>query len=361
MHDTVSLYLNNTIGAPAGSFESRLAISLLVLLSSFIIATIVDFLFKRVFIYYTSKTKLESDSLFVGVLRKPVYLTIIIIGIFFSLHCTDLTTAYVAIFDGIGLTLMCIIWIITLIKINKILFEKVFPHLTRKTETHTDDELLPLFKGMVNVALVFIGALAILSLIWNINVTPLFASAGIAGIAVAFAAQDSIAQLFGGISIYFDQPFKKGDRIQLDSGEIGIVHEVGIRSTRIMNLYNNMIIIPNSTIANSKIINYTSPQSNMLVEMAIGVAYGSNVKKVKSVLYSIIRSNDLILKYPEPSVRFMDHGDSSLNFSLYMWIKIPSDKIAVIDMVNSQISEEFEKEGIGIPFPTRTLYIKNEE
>jgi MscS family membrane protein len=361
MNDTVSLYLNSMIGTPAGSFESRLAMALLILLSSIVIAAIVDFLFKRVFLYYTSKTKLESDSLIVSALRKPLYMTVIIIGIFFSLHYTDLTTTYMAILDGIGLTLLSVIWVITLIKINKILFEKVFPHLTRKTETQVDDELLPLFKGIINVSLVFIGALAILNVIWNINVTPLFASAGIAGIAVAFAAQDSIAQLFGGISIYFDQPFKKGDRIELDSGEVGIVHEVGIRSTRIMNLYNNMIIIPNKIIANSKIINYTSPQSNMLVKMTIGVAYGSDVEKVRSVLYDIIRSNDLVLKYPESSVRFNEYGDFSLDFGLYMWIRSPSDKIKLIDMINSRIADSFEKEGIEIPFPTRTLYIKNGE
>ena len=360
MNDTVSLYLNNVIGTPAGSFESRLAISLLILFSSIVIAAIVDFLFKRVFLYYASRTKLDFDDLIAGALRKPLYLTVIVIGMFFSLHYTDLTTTYIVILDGIGLTLLCVIWVIALIKINKIFFEKVFPHLTHKTDTQIDDELLPLFKGIINIALVFIGTLAVLNVIWNINVTPLFASAGIAGIAVAFAAQDSIAQLFGGISIYFDQPFKKGDRIELESGEVGIVHEVGIRSTRIMNLYNNMIIIPNKMIANSKIINYTSPQSNMLVKMTMGVAYGSDVEKVRNVLYDIIKSNDLVLKYPEPSVRFSEYGDSSLDFGLYMWIKSPSDRIKLIDMVNSRIAEEFEKKGIEIPFPTRTLYIKNE-
>ncbi|MGB3908831.1 MAG: mechanosensitive ion channel family protein [Methanomethylovorans sp.] len=361
MNDKASLYLNNLLGTPAGSFESRLAISLAIMFLSIVIATIADFLFKRGFLYYTAKTKFESGPLIVDALRKPMYLTIIINGMFFSLHYTGLTTIYMTIFDGIGLTLLCIIWMITLIRINKILFDKVFPHLTRKTETRVDDELLPLFKGIINAALVFIGALTILNVIWNINVTPLFASAGIASIAVAFAAQDSIAQFFGGISIYFDQPFIKGDRIELESGEIGIVHEVGIRTTRIMNLYNNMIIIPNSIIANSKIINYTSPQSIMMVKTTVGVAYGSDVEKVKKVLYAIIRDIDLVLDDPAAAVRLENYGDSSLNFGIYMWIKSPSDKMKLIDTVNSQISEEFKKESIEIPFPTRTLYIKRTE
>lgn len=121
-----------------------------------------------------------------------------------------------------------------------------------------------------------------------------------------------------------------------------------------------MIIIPNSIIANSKIINYTSPESSMLVKTNISVAYGSDVEKVKSALYKTIYSIDLVLKEPAPAVRFNEYGDSSLDFGLYMWIKDPSDKIKLIDLVNSRIAEEFKKEGIEIPFPTRTLYIKKE-
>lgn len=208
MNDTVSLYLNDVLSTQAGSFESRAAIALFIILSSIVIATIIDFFFKRVLLYYTSKTRLEFDGLIVGILRKPLYLTVLISGIFFSLHYTDFINNYEFIIGGIGLTLLFIIWIIALIRINIIIFDKVLPHLTRKTETQIYDELLPLLKGIANIAIVFLGFLAILNVIWGINVTPLFASAGIAGIAVAFAAQESIAQLFGGISIYFDQPFK---------------------------------------------------------------------------------------------------------------------------------------------------------
>lgn len=360
MNDTVSLYLNNMLGTPAGSLESRLAMAVFIFLSSIIIAAIIDFLFKNVFMYYASKTKFEFDDLIIAALRKPLYLTVIITGTAFSLYYTNFSNNYEYIIDSLGLTALFVIWIVALLRINKILFEKVFPLITSKTETQLDDELLPLFKGIMNIVIVFVGILAILNLIWGINVTPLFASAGIAGIAVAFAAQDSIAQLFGGISIYFDQPFKRGDRIELESGEIGIVHEVGIRTTRIMNLYNNMIIIPNSVIANSKIINYTSPQSIMVVKMTMGVAYGSDVEKVREVLYSIMQDIDLVLDDPTATVRLENYGDSSLDFALYMWIRNPADKIKLIDMVNSNINEEFAKEGIEIPFPTRTLFIKNE-
>ncbi|MDW7732154.1 MAG: mechanosensitive ion channel, partial [Methanolobus sp.] len=184
---------------------------------------------------------------------------------------------------------------------------------------------------------------------------PLFASAGLVGLAVAFAAQDSIAQIFGGISIYFDKPFKLGDRIEIDGGEIGIVQEIGIRSTRIMNLYNNMIVIPNSIIANSRIVNYTSPEATMMVKVTIGVAYGSDVEKVRSVLFGIAHSIDVVLDDPAPYVRFDNHGDFSLDFAIIMWVRNPGEKFTVIDRVNTMIDLEFKKEGIEIPFPTHTI------
>ena len=197
--------------------------------------------------------------------------------------------------------------------------------------------------------------LGILKGIWDLDIGPLFASAGIAGLAIAFAAKDSIAQLFGGISIYFDQPFKLGDRIEIDGGEIGIVQDIGIRSTRIMNLYNNMIVVPNSIIANSRILNYTSPEATMMVKVTIGVAYGSDVANVKKVLYGIAESIDVILDDPQPYVRFDNHGDFSLDFALIMWVETPGEKFIVIDQVNTMINEQFEKEGIDIPFPTHTI------
>ncbi|MGM0771591.1 MAG: mechanosensitive ion channel family protein [Halobacteriota archaeon] len=354
-NETVSMYAQQTFGSLFGSIEYKLAVAALILLSSVIIAYLIDVVFKKVVLHYTSRTRFEIDDLVIRALKRPIYYTVILMGAFLALSIVVGAESNLWIFNDILLTILALVWIFTLISLNRILFDNVLPSVVKKTETKVDDEVLPLLKGLSDIVIGLIGIGLILEGVWGVNVVPLFASAGIVGIAIAFAAKDAISQFFGGLSIYYDKPFKNGDRIEIGEGQIGIVEEVGIRSTRILDLYNNMIIIPNSIIANNKVINYTSPQPHMMLKIMIGVVYGSDVAKVKRVLMDIARSIDLVLDYPEPSVRFDNHGDFSLDFALILWVKYPSDKFSVINEVNTLIDSEFRKEEIDIPFPTYTI------
>lgn len=355
LNDTIPRYISALEVHQKGIFESDLVMAVSILVASVVLSFIADILFGKVLMHYACKTRYECDNLIVAAFKKPIYYTFILFGFFIAAELVYPGNEVVEFISGIFFTLLGVVWVISLLQINKILFRHVFTHLVKKTDTTMDDELLPLFKNIVSVLIVFFGFLAILRGIWDLNVTPLFASAGLAGIALALAAQDSISQLFGGVSIYFDQPFRVGDRIEIDGGEIGIVQEIGVRSTRLINLYNNMIVIPNSTIANSKIINYTSPEPTMMVKIPIGVTYGSDVEKVKMVLREIAQSIDLVLPIPAPYARFENHSDFSLDFALIIWIRNPGDKFTVIDGVNTLINRRFKEEGIEIPFPTRTL------
>ncbi|WP_440953513.1 mechanosensitive ion channel family protein [Methanococcoides sp. FTZ1] len=357
-NETVSMYAEQTFGSLFGSIEYKLIVAILILFSSMILAYLVDIVFKKVVLHYTSRTRFEIDDLIMHAIKRPIYYTVILLGAFLALSVIGGAESYLGIFNDILLTILSLVWIFTLISLNRILFDNVLPSVVKKTETKVDDEVLPLLKGLSDLVIGLIGIGIILEGVWGVNVIPLFASAGIVGIAIAFAAKDAISQFFGGLSIYYDKPFKNGDRIEIGEGQIGIVEEVGIRSTRILDLYNNMIIIPNSIIANNKVINYTSPQSQMMVKITIGVAYGSDVAKVKRVLMDIARSIDLVLDHPEPSVRFDNHGNFSLDFALILWVRYPSDKFSVINEVNTLIDSEFRKEGIEIPFPTYTILNK---
>jgi small-conductance mechanosensitive channel len=355
LNETIPRYIVALIGPQRGVFESDLVMAVSILVASVVLAFIVDLLFGKVLLHYTCKTRYECDDLIVAAARKPIYYTFMIFGFFVAAQVVYPGNEVVEFVSGIFFTLLGVVWVISLLQINKILFRHVFTHLVKRTDTTMDDELLPLFKNLVSVLIIFFGFLAILRGVWDLNVTPLFASAGLAGLALAFAAQDSISQLFGGVSIYFDQPFKIGDRIEIDGGEIGIVQDIGIRSTRLINMYNNMIVIPNSIIANSRIVNYTSPEPTMMVKIPIGVTYGSDVEKVKKVLREIALSVEQVLETPAPYARFENHSDFSLDFALIVWIKNPGDKFTVIDRVNTLINRRFGEEGIEIPFPTRTL------
>jgi Small-conductance mechanosensitive channel len=359
LNETIPLYINKFVSSQSGIFGSDIAAAAIVLVASVVIAFIADILFEKFFLHYAAKTKYDCDDLIVKALKKPIFYTISFVGAFIAAEIIFPGNVAVEVIMGLLLTALGIVWIMALLRIDRILFKHVFSSIVKRTDSKMDDELLPLFKNIIDVLIVFFGILAILKGVWDADILPLFASAGIVGLAIAFAAQDTISQFFGGISIYFDQPFKKGDRIEIDDGEIGIVEEVGIRSTRIKNLYNNMIVIPNSIIANSKVTNYTSPEETMMVKVTIGVAYGSDVQKVKDILTAIAKCTDFVLDDPAPYVRFDNHGDFSLDFAIIMWVTHPGEKFTVIDQVNTKINAEFEKEGIEIPFPVRTIIRQN--
>jgi MscS family membrane protein len=359
LNETIPLYINKFVSSQLGVLGSDIAAATIVIVASVILAFIADLVFERIFLHYAAKTKYDCDDLIVKALTKPIFYTVSFIGAFIAAEILFPGNFAVEVVMGLLLTVLGIVWILALLRIDKILFKHVFSSLVRKTDSKMDDELLPLFKNIIDVLIVFFGFLAILKGVWDADILPLFASAGIVGLAVAFAAQDTISQFFGGISIYFDQPFKPGDRIEIDDGEIGIVQEVGLRSTRIKNLENNMIVIPNSIIANSKVTNYTSPEESMLVKVTIGVEYGSDVQMVKDILTRIAQSVDSVLDDPSPYVRFDNHGDFSLDFAIVMWVTHPGEKFSVINEVNTKINAEFVKAGIEIPFPVRTIIRQN--
>jgi small-conductance mechanosensitive channel len=204
------------------------------------------------------------------------------------------------------------------------------------------------------------GLMFILS-IWNINITPVLASAGIVGVAVALAAKDTLANFFGGVSIFFDRPYKVGDYIVLDTGERGEVVEIGIRSTRIKTRDDILISVPNSILANTKVINESAPVPKFRIRVATAVAYGSDIGLVEKTFLEIAGANSNVLEEPSPRVRFRTFGDSSLNFELLCWAKEPALRGLTVHELNSAIYTTFKEKGITIPFPQRDVHLYRDE
>ena len=219
-------------------------------------------------------------------------------------------------------------------------------------------EMIRLVENLARLVAIVGGAFLFLS-VWEIDVTPLLASAGIAGVAVALAAKETLANLFGGISLMLDQPFKTGDYIILDSGERGEVREIGLRSTRVWSRDDIMISIPNSIITNSKIVNESAPLPSFRVRIKIGVAYGSDIDLVQKVLLEVARKNKTVVQIPEPRVRFRNFGDSSLDFELLCWGRSPEQKGFLVHQLNCEVYEAFNEAGISIPFPQRDVHLFN--
>tara|TARA_Y100000758_G_scaffold24630_1_gene16604 strand:+ start:213 stop:854 length:642 start_codon:yes stop_codon:yes gene_type:complete len=195
---------------------------------------------------------------------------------------------------------------------------------------------------------------------WGVNVTGWLASTTIVAMVVALAAKDTVANLFAGFFIMADTPYKTGDYINLDGGERGWVKTIGLRSTRIMTRDDIEITIPNSLIANSKIINESGGGAEKeRLRINISVAYGTDIDKVREVLVKISQSSENVCTSPDPRVRFRSFGDSGLIFQLLFWIEKPKDRGRIIDEINSNIYKKFNEENIEIPYPQRTLHVKN--
>ncbi|MCL5124478.1 MAG: mechanosensitive ion channel family protein [Deltaproteobacteria bacterium] len=219
-----------------------------------------------------------------------------------------------------------------------------------------DTQLIRL--GFQIMALIIIGILAIdfgarLGLPTYSMVTGL----GIGGLAVALAGREALSNLIGTIMIILDQPFKPGDYIELGNSEHGTVTEVGFRSTRIRTRDGVLISIPNSTVANMKIVNQSAPVTVSRVHVPVGVAYGSDPEEVEEALLTVAAKCEHVTSDPPPSVRFLGFGDSSLNFSLLCWIELPEFRGRAISKLNLAIYTEFQKRGIVMPFPQRDVHV----
>lgn len=350
--------LNQMLGAYTGITIASYIIAIFILVVFFILAQITNFLFNKVFKMLTAKTKTEVDDKIMKILNMPIFYSVVLMGVYQSFSYIGVLASYSDNFFKIINSLVVIIWIYAIAKLVNLIISELGFRFAAKTKSTLDDELMPLFQKLSNIMIYFAGIMILLKM-WNIDITPLLASAGIMGFVIAFAAQDTLSHLFGGISIYFDKPFKVGNRIQLESGEIGNVLEIGIRSTKIKTFDETVIVIPNSTIASSKIINYNQPESKIKNKIKIGVAYGSDIDKVKKTLLDIANNVEGAEKDPLPSVNLVELGEYALEFVVTIWVDNPSSQFAVKVRMNEEIYKRFEEEGIIIPYPTQNVYVRN--
>jgi MscS family membrane protein len=216
----------------------------------------------------------------------------------------------------------------------------------------------PLFENLgFLIVLAIAGYLLFRS--WDIDMTAWLASAGVIGIAVGFAAKDTLANLFSGVFILADAPYKIDDYVVLDSGQRGKVTHIGIRSTRLLTRDDVEITIPNAIMGNTSIINESGgPHEKFRIRVSVGVAYGSDIDKVKEVLMEVAVKEPQVCNDPEPRVRFLLFGASSLDIDLLCWVENPEIRGRVLDVLNTTIYKRFNEEGIEIPYSKQDVYIK---
>lgn len=320
------------------------------------IAILFDWFVKVVVKGITDRTNNNIDNQIVGHLHKPIFWWAILTGIALSLRHFDVGKQMLLRFDSSMLTILLIMWTFAVIRISRIILRTLSNR--SKATGMIRPQTLPLFENL-SLLLIFIVATYLLFNAWQIDLTAWIASAGIAGIAIGFAAKDTLANLFSGVFILADAPYKVGDTVVLESGERGEITHIGLRSTRMYTTDHAEITLPNALMGNSKVINHSGGlHKRTRIRVPIGVAYGSDIDQVREVLINIANENEDICGYPETRVRFRQFGASSLDLELLFWIDYPEARGRIIDAVNTSIYKTFNELGIEIPYTKQDVYIK---
>ncbi len=321
----------------------------IILISGLILALVMRQVSLRFVRFLTKKYSVNLGKELSASAIRAMWITVILISMHKSVpHLIDKASAGGFMLLAVVESLLIIVWATTFCGIIRIISRNKRSH---KVFTH---EALQ-FISNLGIAVVIVNAGFMLLTIWKVDVTPLLASAGIAGLAVALAAKDSLANFFGGVNLFLDRPFKQGDYVVLGTGERGAIAEIGLRSTRIVTRDDIMVCIPNSIIANSKIINESAPEPHHRVRIKIGVAYGSDLDQVEASLLKIAKNEKLVAEKPEPRVRFRSFGESALEFELLCWAHLPAERGLMQHELNKAIYREFNALGIIIPFPQRDI------
>ncbi len=308
---------------------------------------------------WADMTETKIDDIIIKSLRVPSIYWCIAIGLYIGVAVSEFPVRHV-IYISKAIHII-VIFSITIAVAN--LAGKIFRNYIQKSNLPipTTGLAYGILKGIILV----IGFLTILSVL-GISITPLITALGVGGLAVALALQDTLSNLFAGIHILVEKSIRVGDFIRLETGQEGYVEDITWRTTRIRMLPNNMVVIPNSKLSQSIVINYYLPEKRMSLLISIGVSYSSDPEKVEKILVEETRKavGEIpgLLGDPEPFVRFIPgFGDSSLDFTLICQVREFVDQYLAQHELRKRIFKRFKEEGIEIPFPHRTVYLREEK
>ena len=320
--------------------------------ASALVAKIVDFVITRFVIQFTRRSTNTLDDQIVASLHRPIFVTVFFIGLQVAIPYLGLPERAAGLLNSAMLSIVVVVWVVALFKMT----DSVLRDISRMPDraTYLDHKTYPLFTNLAKM-LVIAFALYGFMLVWRVNPGAWLASAGVAGLAIGFAAKDTLANLFSGIFIMADAPYQVGDYVNLDSGERGEVSHIGLRSTRLLTRDNVEITVPNAVIANAKLINESRGSATLRVRCKIGVAYGSDLDQVVDVLQKV---GDAHPESQECRVRCRTFADSGIEYEVLVFIGDPAKRGVVLHELNTAAYNALGEAGIEIPFPKRDLYIK---
>lgn len=311
---------------------------------------------------WTKGTETKIDDLILDIIRKPVLALIILYGLVQSLSALELSDDILFWVQNIynaGLFL-AIIWLVY--KIINIILIQVGRSYAAKNKVKVEKILVPAIRKLLTVLIAVFALLTVLGYL-GIDLTVLTIGGMVISMVIAFAAQDTLSNFFAGMFLIVEPYFKEGDWVIVDTKTYE-VRDVGMRNTKLYDLKEHMMVVmPNSMLANDKIINLTEPDLKLKIFIEIGVAYGTDPRKVEKILNEIAQNQEHVMKEPEdfaPIIRFSEFADSSLNFTMILWVDELGTRFALKSDINYEIDQRFKEAGIEIPFPQRVVHLMKE-
>lgn len=371
---TLLSYLRDLLG---NDLLYQMVISVVIILIGILLSKLLSFISKKILQPFVSKTETDLDDKLLELFESLIFRTLIIGSIYLSLK--NLSSEYLFIIgesklnlehnypylDGlitasqyILFTVFMIVILLTGFKVINLGFDWYINKIKADENKNLSGSLFPLLKKIARFIYAAICIVIVLSK-FNVDISGLLVSLGVGSLAIALAAQDTLSNMISGFIIMLDRPFRIGDRIRFGNNQTGDVVEIGVRSTKIIDFDNNILIIPNNEIVKSQIINITYPNINTRVLVEVGVAYGTDIKKVREIVLRTANQHPLVIDTTPPDLNLMSFGDSSVNLRLSVRTEDYKNAFALQCGLREKIYEEFLKEKIEIPFPQRVVHLND--
>ena len=349
---------------PVESFWQKVigvgAIVIVTCLAVLIAKIIITFITKHI----TSRTKTELDEKLAQAIKKYIYLFIYLIGLTLladflkSMIEIEFGKKIFIYVDGVIYALGVFLVSTILVKILTTIFTWYGDTIASKTETTVDDEFVPLIDRASKIIIYTLAVLIVLDH-FHVDIKGLVTVLGVGSLAIALAAQETVANMIGGFVIMIDRPFRVGDWLWFeDKNRYAKVYQIGVRSTKFLTYENTLIIIPNAELMKQTIHNVTYPEPEIRIRLSVGVSYASDIELVKRILLEEAKKHPEVLETPEPIFRFTEFADSSLNVLLVCAVADVITQYHVSTELREIILTRFRENNIEIPFPQRVVHFQ---
>ncbi len=332
---------------------------LVTLVTSLVLGYVIFRIIYTVLLRITHKTKVSLDEVLIHKSHRPVFLLIVTSSFYLAFSAYLNYSVFGITLDSVFSSVYIIILTYWAVHVFNASVDWYVKEIAPKTRTTFDDKFAPSLKKYVSFGIIIVGLLVLLAGL-GIEITPLVASLGIGGLAVALALQDTFSNFIAGIHIVSDRVFEPGDWVKIGDVE-GQILEVGWRSTRIRTWDNNLYTMPNKTIAESIVLDYSQPDSSTTLTLKFQTVYGVDVEKVKKVItqaaLSVLKKDEYYVK-DSVLVRFSKFLDSGLEFTLFFRYKDRRKRFNTEENIKIAVYKAFKKHKIDIPYPTYTVYLE---